>query len=151
LSAQMLSVDVPGANGYIDSNLAGKTAAAIALLEECDVVIVHLNAADEEAHQRNLSGKLRALELFDEVVIGPLARHLHNRFADGHRMAFLPDHYTCVADGHHIVHPVPCAVWGTGVTPDAVGHYGETEIAACGSFDLKAWELMPLLLAERFG
>lgn len=151
LSAQMFSADVPGATGYIDSNLAGKTAAAIDLLEEVDVVVVHLNAADEEAHQRNLDGKIRALELFDEIVVGPLARHLHRRFPDAHRMAFLPDHYTCVADGRHIVHPVPCAVWGTGVVPDQASFYGETEIATHGSFDIKAWELMPRLLGQRFG
>lgn len=148
LCAQMLSADVPGATGYIDSNLPGKTAAAIALLDQVDVVVVHLNAADEEAHQRNLSGKLSALELFDEQVVGPLARHLRRNFTD-YRMAVLPDHYTCVADGHHIVHPVPCLVWGSHVAPDGAMHYAEREVAERGSFQLKAWDLMPMLLSER--
>lgn len=148
LAAQMLSADVPGATGYIDSNLAGKAAAAMALLDQTDVVIVHLNAADEEAHQRNLEGKLQALELFDEVVIGPLARYLR-RFQE-HRMVLLPDHYTCVADGHHIVHPVPCVVWGTGVRPDEARFFSEKEVESRGSFRLRAWELMPRVLEQVF-
>lgn len=151
LSAQMLSADVPGATGYIDSNFAGKAEAARRLLEEVDVVCVHLNAADEEAHQRNLQGKLTALEMFDELVVGPLARHLKNTYPDGYRMAVLPDHYTCVEDGHHIVHPVPCLIWGTGIDADKTICYDESESAIRGSFALKAWELMPLLLGESVG
>lgn len=149
IAAKMRSPEVPGATGYLDSNLAGKVQAAIDLLEEVDVVLVHVNAADEEAHQRNLPGKLRALERIDEEVVGPLARHLRRRFPDGHRLAFLPDHYTCVEDGHHIVAPVPVTLFGTGIAPDAAMTYGEREAAARGGLGrLKAWELMPLLLGD---
>ena len=149
LACQMLTPEVPGATGYLDSNLAGKAAAATALLEEVDVIVIHLNAADEEAHKRSLEGKIAALELFDEVVVGPVIRHLRARYPGGHRVAVLPDHYTCVEDGRHLVEPVPCLVYGTGVAPDASRTFGEREAAARGSFTLRASDLMPRLVGEQ--
>ena len=147
MAAQMLCPEVPGATGYIDSNLRGKAQAAMDLLRDVDVVAVHVNAADEEAHQRNVAGKVKAIELTDAEVVGPLVRHLRGAYPDAHRMAVLPDHYTCVADGHHVVHPVPCLVYGTGVVPDAASRFSEREASARGSGRIKGWELLPMLRA----
>ncbi len=146
LAMQMLTGDVPGATGYIDSNLVGKCEAAKALLEEVDVVVIHVNAADEEAHQRNVAGKVRALELADSHVVGPLVQHLSRRFPENYRVAVLPDHYTCLADGNHIVHPVPCAIYGEGISTDTAVTFSEREVASRGSGRINAWELMPMLL-----
>jgi len=149
IAAQMYAAHVPGATGYIDSNLPGKAQAAIDLLEKHDFVLVHVNAADEEGHQRNLAGKIRAIELIDEQIVGPIVRHLRRRFPDGHRFAFLPDHYTCVDDGQHIVHPVPYLVSGTGIVRDETQAYSEPAAAARGAQPIKAWDLLPYLLNPR--
>ncbi len=145
LSMQMLAQEVPGATGYLDSNFAGKVQAAQNLLEEVDVVAVHVNAADEEAHQRSISGKLRALERTDAEIIGPMIQHLRRRFPEAFRIAILPDHYTCVGDGRHIVHPVPCAVYGTAIERDRATQFDERDIAANGSGRINGWDLMPIL------
>lgn len=145
LSMHMLVADVPGATGYIDSNFRGKVEAATALLDESDVVVVHVNAPDEEAHQRHIKGKVDAIELADSEVVGPMIRYLRNRFPNDFRVAVLPDHYTCLSDGTHIVYPVPCAVYGRGIAPDDAVSFSEQEIATHGSGRLKAWELMPIL------
>ncbi len=146
LAAQMQIARVPHATGYLDSNLVGKAQAVKDLLESVDVVFVHINAADEEAHRRNVAGKLKAIELIDEVIVGPLARHLRERFPDAFRLAFLPDHYTSVLDGQHKLDPVPYLIYGSGVSPDAVARFDERSVASCADPPLLGWDLLPLLL-----
>lgn len=146
IAAQMHTAQVPNANGYLDSNLPGKAQAAIELLERHDFVLVHVNAADEEAHQHNLAGKIAAIERMDTEVVGPIVRHLRRRFPDGHRFAFLPDHYTCVLDGRHIVRSVPYLLNGTGIEWGPARSYGEAEVAKFAETPTKAWHLLPRLL-----
>ena len=145
IAMQMLTAEVPGATGYLDSNLRGKVDAGMAFLDDVDVVVIHVNAADEEAHQRHVAGKVKAIELADAHVVGPVVQHLRSRFGDRFQVAVLPDHYTCVADGRHIVHPVPCALYGKGIPTDDAMTFSEREIAARGSGRLKGWELLPML------
>jgi 2,3-bisphosphoglycerate-independent phosphoglycerate mutase len=46
-SVGMTVTDVPGATGYLDTDYAAKGRAAVAALEEFDIVIVHVEAPDE--------------------------------------------------------------------------------------------------------
>lgn len=146
IAAQMLAPWVPGANGYIDTNWKGKFEEAVRLLQFVDFLLLHLNAPDEEAHQHNVGGKIRAIELIDEHIVGPLARHLREHYPNEHRLAFLPDHYTCVADGKHVVRSVPYFVYGSGIEQDAASHFSEKECEAQCEQPIKAWELLPYLI-----
>jgi len=69
-------VDVPGATGYYDTNYEGKGAYAIKSLEDKDFVLVHVEAPDEAGHNGDLDQKIRAIESFDRLVVGPLLRRL---------------------------------------------------------------------------
>ena len=62
----------------------------MAFLDDVDVVVIHVNAADEEAHQRHVAGKVKAIELADAQVVGPVVQHLRNRFGDGFQVAVFP-------------------------------------------------------------
>jgi len=41
----LMSIDVPGATGYLDTNFSGKAQYALSSLKEHDFVLVHVEAA----------------------------------------------------------------------------------------------------------
>ncbi len=98
-------IKVPGVTGYIDTNYKGKVDSALASLKENDFVCVHVEAPDEAGHQGSLKDKLRAIEDFDSLVVGPVFEGL-KEFGDFHLLV-LPDHYTPVEMKTHTSEPVP--------------------------------------------
>jgi 2,3-bisphosphoglycerate-independent phosphoglycerate mutase len=109
----MAVIDVPGATGYIDTNYVGKGEAAVRALDELDMIVVHVEAADESGHMGNPAEKVKALERIDELVVGPLLRRLEA--AGEWRMLVAVDHPTpCTTRGHSSVPPL-FAYAGTGI------------------------------------
>ncbi len=109
----MQVIEVPGATGYIDTNYAGKGEMAVRALDEFDLIVVHVEAADESAHMGNPFEKVKALERIDELVVGPLLRRLQ---AGGEwRMLVAVDHPTLCATRGHSAEPPLFAFAGTGI------------------------------------
>ncbi|MFH2124968.1 MAG: cofactor-independent phosphoglycerate mutase, partial [Pseudomonadota bacterium] len=69
-------VEVEGATGWLDTNYAGKVAAALRGLEQGDVAYVHVEAPDEASHGGDLKLKMQAIEDFDRLAVGPLMQGL---------------------------------------------------------------------------
>ncbi len=130
-SAKMESIDVDGATGYIDTNFEGKTAAAIKALETNDYVYVHLEAPDECGHRRETENKVRAIELIDQKVLGPILESL-----DGtdYRIMILPDHPTPIATATHSAAPVPFMIYDSTVKNNGVDLFCEDAAAKTGVF-----------------
>ena len=104
-------INVPGATGYLDTNYRGKAEAALAALQELDLVYVHVEAPDEAAHGGLLDDKLTAIERFDAEVVGTILAGLE---ALGPcRLLLLPDHPTPVKRMTHTKDPVPFVLYGT--------------------------------------
>ena len=83
---------VEGATGYIDTNYEGKAKMALDILNFMDFVFVHLEAPDEMGHEGNAAGKIQAIELFDEKIVGPILNKIGS-FGD-YRIIVLSDHPT---------------------------------------------------------
>lgn len=118
LAAGLRIEHIPGANAYIDTNYAGKLEVAKRFLQEHDFVYVHINAPDEEAHQRDVEGKIRSIELIDEKIVGPLLEFCQSHWPGNFRIMVLPDHYTLLSDGTHTADRVPVAIAGKGIQPN---------------------------------
>jgi 2,3-bisphosphoglycerate-independent phosphoglycerate mutase len=106
-------IDVEGATGYTDTNYAGKGAAAVAALDEYDLVVTHIEAPDEAGHEGDAAGKVKAIERVDEHVIGPVLERL--RREDDWRILIAPDHPTPVAKRVHTTDPPPFCMAGRDV------------------------------------
>ena len=110
-------VEVPGATGNIHTNFAGKAQAAIQeLARGQDYVYLHVEAPDECGHRAEIDNKVRAIELIDEQVIGPVWAYLEaQRQATGepYRLVVLPDHPTPLSLRTHTADPVPFAVYSS--------------------------------------
>lgn len=98
-------INVPGATGYLDTNYCGKAQAAIEALKKHDFVYVHVEAPDEAGHSGDLQEKIKAIEQFDELVVGTILKNI-SQLGDW-RMLVLPDHPTPVALRTHTPDPVP--------------------------------------------
>jgi 2,3-bisphosphoglycerate-independent phosphoglycerate mutase len=103
-------LDVPGATGYLDTNYAGKGAAAVEALNEFDLVVVHIEAPDEAGHLGDGAAKVEAIERIDEHVVGPVLEALRKR--DKWRILIAPDHPTPVGKRVHTSTPPPFCMAG---------------------------------------
>ncbi|MGC8735739.1 MAG: cofactor-independent phosphoglycerate mutase [Dissulfurimicrobium sp.] len=108
--AGMEIINVPGATGYIDTNYAGKAAAALNALKEKDLVFLHLEAPDEAGHMGDVREKIRAIERFDKEIVGPVMDEL-KEFGHSYRVMVVTDHYTPIKLKTHTAEPVPFAIF----------------------------------------
>ncbi len=102
-------INVPGATGWIDTNYAGKAEHALWALKTKDIVYVHVEAPDEAGHTGDLKNKMKAIEDFDEFIVGNIL-HGMKQF-DEYRILVLPDHPTPLEIRTHSSEPVPFAIY----------------------------------------
>ena len=137
---------IPGATGYYDTDYAAKAAAALNLLREGDVALIHIEATDEAGHEGNIRRKLQCIEQIDSLIVGPVL-NAFKQMGEG-RIMLLPDHVTSVEQRAHLDAPVPFAIWGTHV--ESVQSLPFSETASAGA-DLKieaGHELMEYFLKD---
>lgn len=104
-------IEVEGATGELHTNYEGKAEAAVkALLDGFDFVAVHIEAPDECTHDRDLEGKITAIENIDSRVISPVMKALEGKGMD-YRMLVLSDHKTLSTTGAHDGEPVPYIIY----------------------------------------
>jgi len=121
---------VDGATGYLDTNYAGKTAAAKEAFESGeDFVFLHVEAPDETSHEGILSKKIQAIEEFDKYVVGEMLKYQSNN--SDIRIAVAPDHITALSTRTHDASPVPYCISGSGVKIDTANQYNEKSAQGC--------------------
>lgn len=138
-------IDVPGATGTIDTNYEGKVEAALKALERVDFVYLHIEAMDEAAHEGDVELKIKALELFDRNVVGPVIEGLKIRGKDW-RVLLMPDHATPIEIRTHNRDPVPFAIMGKGILRDDVQSFDEEATKRGGYGTVKATGLVGMMI-----
>ena len=122
--AGMDSIDVEGACGTINTNFAGKAAAALEAAKTHDFVYLHMEAPDECGHQGDKAGKIRSIELIDSLVDGPIFAEMTKR-KERFKMLITPDHPTPLALRTHVGDPVPFVMYDSGRKVDGIETYNE--------------------------
>ncbi|MFH1772153.1 MAG: cofactor-independent phosphoglycerate mutase [Candidatus Omnitrophota bacterium] len=115
-------IDVPGANGYYDTNYKGKASAALRALEDVDFVFLHIEATDEAGHNNDLRMKMACLERIDKLLVGTIVK---KNKAKGLRILITPDHPTPISKRTHTREPVPFLIWGKGIEAGGFSGYSE--------------------------
>lgn len=149
LCAGMKVIEVEGATGNIDTNFKGKGEAALKTLSEGqDLVYIHVEAPDECGHHGDLEGKVRAIELIDEQIVGPLLEGLEAA-GEEYSILVMPDHPTPLAIKTHVADPVPYLLYrSNGAAGDGADTYTEKTAAATGRYVDHGYELMGRLLGK---
>ncbi|SHE57353.1 2,3-bisphosphoglycerate-independent phosphoglycerate mutase [Clostridium fallax] len=132
MAGDMEFENIPGATGYTDTNYEQKAIYSKKYIENNDFVLVHINATDELAHQRDYIGKIKAIEKIDELIVGPILKELRSKFGDEFRMVICGDHKTRCKDGKHVGDPVPYLIYGKDVKPSKEYIFSEKE---CGKYN----------------
>ena len=148
LCAGLNSVDVEGATGTIHTNFRGKAEAAVSEFKKGkDFVYIHLEAPDECSHQGDPESKVKALELIDEKVLGPI---LEGMAGKDFNLLIMPDHPTPLATRTHSRDPVPYLLYRSGKPyPSAASSYDEESASRSANFVEKGWEMIKKLRAEK--
>jgi len=143
--AGLKPLDVPGATGLIDTNYEGKVQAALKALEKEDFVLVHIEAPDEAGHQGDLETKIKAIELFDQLVVGPIRAGL--KTLGDYRLLVLCDHFTPLSVKTHTREPVPFLIH-PGFRPSGRS-YTEAQAALAGLYLNEGRHLVDLLFGDQ--
>ena len=138
-------IDVAGATGNIDTNYEGKVKAALQALERLDFVYLHVEAPDEAGHEGDTALKVKAIELFDEKVVGPMIKGLDESGQDW-RVLLLPDHATPISIKTHSRDPVPFTITGTGIEADKVESFDEDAAKQGGYGLVEATKLVGMMM-----
>ncbi|MDR3203584.1 MAG: cofactor-independent phosphoglycerate mutase [Deltaproteobacteria bacterium] len=145
LATGLTPLTVEGATGGLQTNYLGKAQAAIsALKDNYDLAIVHLEAPDETSHHGNLNQKLKAIENFDSLIVGPILDYLKASGSDFKILAAC-DHFTPLSLKTHSTDPVPFIIYDSRKsTRSGAQGYGERASAATGLFVSGGLELSRL-------
>lgn len=133
LCAGMESIDVPGATGNVHTNFEGKAQAAIAALERVDFLYLHVEAPDEAGHRHEVENKVKAIELIDRKLIGPVLDSLEQK-GEPYRVLVLPDHPTPLTIRTHTGDPVPFVLYDSAHPHAGTARYTEALAAETGLF-----------------
>lgn len=148
IASDMEVINVEGATGNLDSNFAGKAKAAIdALKNGKDFVYIHMEAPDECGHHGAFDDKVKAIELIDKQVVGPIVNAFKKEDVS---IMVLPDHPTPVALRTHVKDPVPYLIYRSNALVDSgVKTYNEHTCAASGNYIPEGWTLMEKFIKNK--
>lgn len=150
--AGMNMIDVQGATGGLDTDFPAKAKAAIAAMERCDLVFLHIKAPDIASHNGDFDKKIWTIERIDEAMKEILESLDLNR----HYIVLTSDHATPVTVKDHSADPVPILIAGPDFDASETSSFSERTAATGNLGRLFALHLMPILMnrlgkIEKFG
>ncbi len=139
---------VEGANGGLHTNYAGKVEAAVrsVIRDGYDFAYIHVEAPDEMGHQGSMERKIKAIELLDSEVIGPVVEKLEAAGED-FRLLVLPDHPTPICKRTHTSDNVPYMLYDSTRLENHTWSYNEEEGRRSGNFVTEGHKLMDKFLS----
>lgn len=148
ICAGMNSVDVDGATGYLDTNFDGKCKAAIEEFKNgADLVYVHVEAPDECGHRGEIENKVKAIEMIDKHILGPVVEFLKGY--DDFAVLVCPDHPTPLSIRTHTSTPVPYLIYDSkNEINSGVKVFCEKEARETGNYIEKGFTMMNYFLTK---
>jgi 2,3-bisphosphoglycerate-independent phosphoglycerate mutase len=144
----MVTPEVEGVTGYIDTNFEGKAKAAMETLENgCDFAYIHYEAPDECGHRNEPENKVKSIELIDRKVL-PIVLEALKKY-DDYKIMILPDHPTPIVTMTHAGDPVPFMIYHkNGERDSGVSSINEESAKQTGIFIDDCTCLMPHFLEK---
>lgn len=147
VGAGMQVIQVPGANGSLNTNYEGKAMAAVkAVLEDgCDFAYIHVEAPDEMGHQGSTQNKIKSIEALDSRVVKVVKEQM-DASGEPYRLLITPDHPTPIRCRTHTSDPVPYIIYDSTKQKKKISAYSEKEAAATGNYEPEGYKLLELFL-----
>jgi 2,3-bisphosphoglycerate-independent phosphoglycerate mutase len=135
-------LDIPGVTDGVDNDYAAQAAGALKALAEHDLVVIHIEAPDEAAHDGSIDDKITAIERVDREVVS----RLRSWKGTALRVLIMPDHPTPIAIQTHTAEPVPFMLWGPGIQATGAERFTEAEAKSTGVFIEQGHTIMEQLI-----
>ena len=137
-------LDIPGVTDGLDNDYVAQATGALAALNEQDLVVIHIEAPDEAAHDGSIDDKVQAIQMIDKEIVS----RLRSWRRGGLRMLIMPDHPTPIETQTHSPDPVPFMLWGPEVTANGAERLTEAEAASTGFFIDPGYNIMRKLVED---
>ena len=144
--AQMVGMDVlniPGVTDGQDNDYVAQAVGALKALEEHDLVVIHIEAPDEAAHDASIDDKVEAIQRIDREVVSRL-----RSWREDLRLLVMPDHPTPIPVRTHTGDPVPFLLWEPGFNSNGARRFTEAEAEGTGFFIEEGYKIMERLLGK---
>ncbi|HEY51699.1 MAG TPA: cofactor-independent phosphoglycerate mutase [Dehalococcoidia bacterium] len=141
--AGMAVLEIHGVTDNLDNDYAAQANGTIKALAVHDLVVVHIEAPDEAAHDRAIEAKIEAIKKIDGEVVSRL-----RAYPGDIRLLIMPDHPTPIVVQTHTDDPVPFLTWGTGVKPSGAVRFTEAEAKGTGLFLEEGYKIMDKFVAK---
>jgi 2,3-bisphosphoglycerate-independent phosphoglycerate mutase len=136
-------VDVPRSTGHLDVDYPVWAKIALDALNRFDCLYVHIKGPDEPGHDGNCADKKAVIEAIDAHYFGNLISKLD---MEKYIICVTSDLCTVCEMKAHSALPVPLLISGAGIKPDGSMSFSE-KTAKLGSLgELRAREILPLLV-----
>ncbi|MFW5646098.1 MAG: alkaline phosphatase family protein [Acetivibrio ethanolgignens] len=131
--------------GNIDTDIYGKATLAAEALKNNDLVVLHFKATDLMGHDNNPTGKVAAIEKYDQMI-GICLEQIKEITSDNVIVALAADHSTPCERREHSGDPVPVLINGKNIRHDTVEHYDEISCSQGGLGRIKGSDFINILL-----
>jgi len=147
--AGLTPLHVDGVTGYIDTNYSGKTAALLNSLDDSNFIFLHIESPDESGHEGNVQHKIKSIEDFDSLVVGPVLEGI--RKYPSYSILLMPDHPTPIKFRTHTSDPVPFCIYSsdrfiTEKSKFSAASFCEKDAAATGLFIDHAHKILEIMI-----
>ncbi len=139
----MVALNIPGVTDGQDNDYTAQAVGALDALEKHDLVVIHIEAPDEAAHDASIDDKVEAIQRIDREVVSRL-----RSWGEDLRLLIMPDHPTPIPVRTHTGDPVPFLLWGAGFTPNGARGFTEAESKSTGFFIEEGYKIMERLLGK---
>lgn len=140
----MDTLDTPGVTDGLDNDYAAQAAGALEALEGHDLIVTHIEAPDEAAHDGSIDDKIEAIQRIDREVL----KRFHFWQGDALRVLIMPDHPTPITTQTHSPDPVPFLLWGAGFTANGANRFTEAEAKSTDFFIEEGYNIMSRLMGR---
>lgn len=144
-------IEVPGANGGLDSDIMAMGNAIIKALDDHSFVLCNIKGSDIAGHDGDPKAKMKFIERTDKVI-----GMLMDKADEQTYIILTADHSTPVAIKDHSGDPVPITFHGPGVRVDSVQAFDERSVVGGGLLRVRGIDIMNILtnlmnVQEKFG
>ncbi len=139
---EMAKLDISGVTDGQDNDYAAQAVGALKALEQHDLVVIHIEAPDEAAHEGSIDDKIEAIQRVDSEVVS----RIRGWQSDALRLLVLPDHPTPIKTQTHSGEPVSFMLWGPGFTTNGAKRFTENEAKNTGFFIEEGYKIMGRLI-----
>ncbi len=142
--AGMEVLSIRGVTDDPDNDYAAQASGALEALRRHDLVVIHVEAADEAGHAGSVEKKVAAIETVDAEIIG----RARSWQGDALRVLVMPDHPTPIKVRTHVDDQVPFLLWGPGFDFSGAARFTEAEARRTGNLVDEGYRIMERLTGK---